>query len=173
MLITCPECGSNVSDKASNCPYCGYPIGTYDHNSKRYDVILSGYKTKGADELDFCVFLVSEFKMTTKEAAFIVTHFPYVFANNLSKTNAERIKTALDKSQIQASIEETKSIIDGRLTDDDVEKIYNKKYQPLTCPRCGSTAITTGSRGYSLVWGFAGSGKTVNRCGKCGYSWKP
>lgn len=50
-----------------------------------------------------------------------------------------------------------------------------KKYHPLplTCPRCGSTAITTGSRGYSLVWGFAGSGKTVNRCGKCGYSWKP
>lgn len=25
-LITCPECGQSVSDKASKCPKCGYPI---------------------------------------------------------------------------------------------------------------------------------------------------
>lgn len=27
-LITCPECGANVSDKASACPKCGAPIYT-------------------------------------------------------------------------------------------------------------------------------------------------
>lgn len=47
------------------------------------------------------------------------------------------------------------------------------KDEPLKCPRCSSTAVTTTSRGYSLLWGFAGSNKTVNRCGKCGYTWKP
>ena len=26
MLIKCPECGSDVSDKAYSCPHCGYPI---------------------------------------------------------------------------------------------------------------------------------------------------
>lgn len=26
MLINCPECGKQVSDKASNCPECGCPI---------------------------------------------------------------------------------------------------------------------------------------------------
>ena len=26
MLIKCPECDSNVSDKAYSCPHCGYPI---------------------------------------------------------------------------------------------------------------------------------------------------
>jgi len=26
MLITCPECNREVSDKASSCPNCGYPI---------------------------------------------------------------------------------------------------------------------------------------------------
>lgn len=26
-LITCPECGTQVSDKAAACPHCGYPIG--------------------------------------------------------------------------------------------------------------------------------------------------
>lgn len=40
-------------------------------------------------------------------------------------------------------------------------------------PRCGSTQITTGQRGYSLLTGFLGSNKTVNRCANCGYSWKP
>lgn len=41
------------------------------------------------------------------------------------------------------------------------------------CPKCGSTAITAGQRGYSLLTGFLGSGKTVNRCANCGYKWKP
>lgn len=25
-LITCPECGNSVSDKAEKCPQCAYPI---------------------------------------------------------------------------------------------------------------------------------------------------
>ncbi len=25
-LITCPECGTSVSDKAEKCPQCAYPI---------------------------------------------------------------------------------------------------------------------------------------------------
>lgn len=25
-LILCPECKKEVSDKATNCPVCGYPI---------------------------------------------------------------------------------------------------------------------------------------------------
>lgn len=41
------------------------------------------------------------------------------------------------------------------------------------CPHCGSTAITAGQRGYSLVWGLFGSGNTVNRCSNCGHKWKP
>lgn len=42
-----------------------------------------------------------------------------------------------------------------------------------TCPKCGSTAITAGQRGYTLMSGFLGSNKTVNRCANCGHTWKP
>lgn len=44
---------------------------------------------------------------------------------------------------------------------------------PVSCPKCGSSQITTGARGFSIVWGFWGSNKTVNRCARCGHTWKP
>lgn len=44
---------------------------------------------------------------------------------------------------------------------------------PLKCPRCSSTAVVVGTRGYSMITGFIGSGETMNRCGNCGYKWKP
>ena len=50
---------------------------------------------------------------------------------------------------------------------------YNKPKPKVCCPRCGSESIATGQRGYSLLTGFLGSGKTVNRCANCGYKWKP
>jgi uncharacterized membrane protein YvbJ len=27
-LITCPECGAQISDKATTCPQCGHPMTT-------------------------------------------------------------------------------------------------------------------------------------------------
>ena len=41
------------------------------------------------------------------------------------------------------------------------------------CPKCGSTNIAIGARGWKWTTGFIGSGKTVNRCGNCGHTWKP
>lgn len=41
------------------------------------------------------------------------------------------------------------------------------------CPKCGSTAITAGQRGFNILTGFIGSGATMNRCAQCGHKWKP
>lgn len=43
----------------------------------------------------------------------------------------------------------------------------------VKCPKCNCTDIGVANRGYSLVWGFIGSGKSMNVCKKCGYKWKP
>ena len=32
MLIKCPECNKEVSDKATNCPHCGFPLKRKDKN---------------------------------------------------------------------------------------------------------------------------------------------
>jgi len=51
-LIKCPECGKQISDKASCCPNCGYPMASRSTNIKvrclsddrkvKYMVFLSG-----------------------------------------------------------------------------------------------------------------------------------
>lgn len=62
---------------------------------------------------------------------------------------------------------------ENRLAKATSERLHEKNNNTLKCPKCGSTAVTTGARGYSLITGFLGSGSTVNRCGKCGHTWKP
>lgn len=56
-------------------------------------------------------------------------------------------------------------------------RIANEKAKkaaaPVKCPKCGSASIATVNRGYSIVWGFIGSGKPMNVCQKCGYKFDP
>lgn len=59
--------------------------------------------------------------------------------------------------------------IDNRDIPDPPAKIEEK----VSCPKCGSTQIATGARGINLTFGLFGASKTVNRCQKCGYTWKP
>lgn len=51
--------------------------------------------------------------------------------------------------------------------------LKSREEPKIKCPKCGSTNIATGQRGYSLLAGFLGFGKTMNRCGNCGYKWTP
>ena len=49
-LIQCPECGSQVSDKALSCPRCGYPIPSAEKprkspktSAKRHPKLPNGF----------------------------------------------------------------------------------------------------------------------------------
>ena len=67
------------------------------------------------------------------------------------------IEFNLKMSQFKTQVEQHKQSIDTR----------------PKCPKCGSTAITTGSRGVNFTFGLIGASKTVNRCSNCGHTWKP
>ena len=54
-----------------------------------------------------------------------------------------------------------------------IDETLHKNNNVLKCPKCGSTAVTTGQRGFSMWTGFLGSNKTVNRCGNCGCTFYP
>ena len=42
MLIKCPECGKDVSDKAAICMNCGFPIGEVDLRPNKNICIING-----------------------------------------------------------------------------------------------------------------------------------
>ena len=43
MLITCPECQSQISDKALNCIHCGYPLRKAPRQTKKFKKLPNGY----------------------------------------------------------------------------------------------------------------------------------
>jgi hypothetical protein len=51
MLITCPECLKEISDKAKSCPHCGYPID-FSTNTDASEIVRkhSGDKIKAITE---------------------------------------------------------------------------------------------------------------------------
>lgn len=175
-LIKCIECGNEVSSYASICPKCGFPIQmsiSPQNDNGLFDVVVVSISNNDLDWIEG--FICKLWHATNDYASMTVKNTPFPIVNGVTKQTADEVRGLLEKEGCTISIvdsKESKEIY----TIDQVKAtgLYKKYHQPpLTCPRCGSTAITTGSRGYSLVWGFAGSGKTVNRCGKCGYSWKP
>lgn len=50
-------------------------------------------------------------------------------------------------------------------------KVSNKN--TFKCTKCGCTDIGVSNRGYSIVIGFIGFGKSMNVCKNCGHKWKP
>ena len=64
----------------------------------------------------------------------------------------------------------------NNLKENPPQLIINKNKEDndkLLCPKCGSKHIAITKRGVNFVWGFIGASKTINRCGICGYTWKP
>lgn len=142
-LIKCPECGKEVSDQSSQCIHCGYPL----NQKKNTQCIINGQTYNLSFVLD------EKYSLPYKVRDFIqITH---------------------------CEISEAREIIEKIIAKNEIPKTLYIKSKSQSesnkprCPKCGSTNIATGQRGYSLLTGFLGSNKTVNRCANCGYSWKP
>lgn len=165
-LIKCPECGGTVSDKAPACIHCGYPLSEQNTTSKNtycgdktVNVLLS---KSGKSKLGVIRFIQEEIGVSLAEAKEIVDNPPRIIMKKVPIEKAKKLIGQLASLGAEAS-----------LIDENGSKNYDHKEVPLACPRCGSTSVTTGARGYSFVTGFLGSSKTTNRCGKCGHSWHP
>ena len=200
MLIKCPECGKEFSDKAQSCPNCGISTKIaldliaekeakkkekekalknniiFDYHGTKYD--FSNMYKKYINIYFYDDGSRKPLNGTTEKPlleAFYKDLMAYV--PSLTREDAMRIKDYfLWKEAIPFSMDEVNERADR--IDKGVRKLQAEMDQKiatakLKCPRCGSTAVTTGQRGFSLLTGFLGSNKTVNRCGKCGHTWKP
>ena len=165
-LIRCPECGKEISNKAEACPNCGYPIeslGKAKHIiNEEYAVIL---ENAGVNKVKAIRDVREVTGLGLKEAKEMTENVPCVFIDKISLEAATAIRNAFEEDGAIVSVVSS----DDKSTKITVAKEANK----IRCPRCGSTQITTGQRGFSFWTGFIGANKTVNRCAKCGHSWQP
>lgn len=165
-LIRCPECGKEISNKAEACPNCGYPIESLGKAKRiineEYAVIL---ENAGVNKVKAIRDVREVTRLGLKEAKEMTENVPCVFIDKISLEAATAIKNAFEDDGAVVSVVSS----DDKSTQIAVAKEANK----IRCPRCGSTQITTGQRGFSFWTGFIGANKTVNRCAKCGHLWQP
>ena len=144
-LIDCPECGQKISDKSDKCTHCGYPIVKV---SKTF--LFNGVESDKAFFLDKSIDLADRQRKLRA-------------ISDVGNSAAWDFVMEWDESGEIPDVVNHETLAEAR----------ERERNTIKCPKCGSTAIQTVNRGYSLMTGFLGSGSPRNVCQKCGYKWKP
>lgn len=144
-LIKCPECGKEISDKASACINCGYPL-------KQENIC----KINGTDHDLSCILDMVNSGTNDVE----------IIQREIQNTICDIHLSIQDYYRLANIIISTKTV---------PTEFNHAIAQPnqVRCPKCGSTTISTGARGVNWTLGLIGASKTVNRCAKCGHTWTP
>lgn len=173
-LIFCPECKKEISGFASSCPNCGFPIQNKQQETT-YSVILltTSYISNG--HIKTARFLADTNCFSLSEGINITKNKPYTIATGLTKENSKYIKSLLENYGGSVSIVEDDGHKENTISNRNIDEyIFSfDRVGVINCPCCNSPMVSTGQRGYSLIFGFLGAGQTVNRCGRCGHKWKP
>ena len=106
-----------------------------------------------------------------------ISNDPTFMANmsNLKLSNPAEYQRLLEAyrpqaEQNKAEFDKERAQVDKFLEKRSRARNYDKE---VRCPKCGSASVTAGARGHSMISGFFGSSKTVNRCAACGHKWEP
>ena len=96
----------------------------------------------------------------------------YNMNHGLQQLNRQKADSIVHEKVAQ-HMESVKHIRALSVHNDNVQPDLSDERHLIKCPRCGSTQISTGARGWKWTTGVIGSGKTVNRCANCGKTWEP
>lgn len=154
-LICCPECGRDISDRAKQCIHCGFPLEQVN---------------------TICVINGVSWDMAhVKELIDALDRNDALGLSRLCDDLKEELEVeAITALYLICEIRDT-GVIPKTYSDEYARELVRKKeaLSEITCPKCNSTNVVTGQRGYSMMWGFIGSNRTMNRCAKCGHKWEP
>lgn len=159
-IIKCPECGKEISNKASNCIHCGYPIlQNYSKNSN--DCVIDGK-----------LYDVSEIISLIKSGRYKDSYLKIKGLCDLSSKNCMNIIEYIDN--IGEIMPEYNS---KQYTKDEEYQAYKKILsmsddkvriaRSTVCPKCGGTEFTPVRKKWSLFTGFA-TNKIDMVCNRCG-----
>ena len=168
-LIKCPECGKEISDRAPACIHCGYPLDNeptvkFQSSNHFKKVVIPCYKEHVNEKLTAIKIVREVAGLSLAEAKALVEQSNPVVVNNVDLGKANQIANRFLREGINAQVADADANI--------VVEVKKISKTPC-CPKCGSTSLATVNRGYSIVWGFLGSGTPMNVCQACGYKFKP
>lgn len=168
-MRNCPKCGKELTDVQDrngryleSCWNCGYELEVIKSEARKK------FKCKKCNSMR---------KLTIDEddrLAFQCFDCGYEETYLIKKELSIVEKMLRDKDRKGESLyteEQTRKLLEPSKVD--IIKRYDANSTPVQCPKCNSTQISTGQRGYSMIWGFIGSNRTMNRCAKCGHKWEP
>ena len=148
--------------KVTFCPYCKEHGRNKVENNERCAPYFYAYVNKEINTCEYCNHPTTKMNLTVFEINTILdisSDSSFIEAMDELKSK-DIIEFNLKMSQFKSQVSQTQT-----QQKQEEEKIH--------CPKCNSTAITTGARGVNNFWGMLGASKTVNRCGNCGFTWKP
>ncbi len=172
MLIKCPECGKEISDKSDKCIHCGYPI----FSEVLYEIKLISC---GENKVKVIKNIREVMSVGLKEAVDIADSLPHLLVGGLDRNNVEYIEKMF--TSLGATVEinkDCKSTNKNNVVKKilELENNVEKEERKPHCPHCHSTNIKSISglnRGISIaVWGVFS--KKINKsfeCRDCGYTW--
>lgn len=171
-LINCPECNKEISDKASSCPNCGFPIQSQSFKPKFSSTGMNvcpkcGKFNRRIEKCPDCNTEMIDCCCTTTEY------------DNLSSIETRNWWQQMREKYVIGSLEFDEDLYNRRLQEEKAEADYyasipRKQSEPkITCPYCKSTntkKIGVISRSVSI--GLFGLGsKKINKqwhCNHCG-----
>ena len=176
-LIKCPECGREISDRAKACIHCGFPLSEDTVMAQLPNEVPKKIVVSNPDGLSIIYSAIvsvvkKEMGISEKEAKMYVKDGNPITINGLDSSFVQTIY-----SKVTGAFGKVSSIsnVQVKLVDADEDVVWDTRNAPKIpcCPKCSSTAIATVNRGYSIVWGFWGSGTPMNVCQACGHKFKP
>lgn len=188
-LITCPECGHSVSDKAAACPYCGYPIAVNNPQEQyafcvksqpiptstvqawerftalRLTMEIAGIPSGEAEKRLSNPGSIIKDKLTEQEAAAVVLNYQKLHI----PTAVEQSKYTLREVE-QEKMDIQNAFLKKRAAEDPNEFFVFKKVWPgmvdLACTMCGQN-FSTDIKNVSVENDLVITAKRPITCTKC------
>ena len=146
-LINCPECGKEVSDKATQCIHCGYPLNNatnaptkekvkQQESEEKYKVLLTEYENR----IKTINVIKEVADVSSDEAKYLRTKCPVYIVGNITKAEFEKIKYAF--SAVGATVKcEKMRVNEIPIPRSKVAAVASAKLKP--CPTCQKSISTT------------------------------
>lgn len=164
-MIKCPECNNMISDKSKQCIHCGFPLPTVEEVPDGF-CLIDGVP----HDLHEALNKIDDYPNMTPDEQKKLKGWIFGQCQTISIYAAEQLlNIILETHAVPKEFDGSyKRVGNGR-----INSIQPTNKNTLKCPKCGSTSVTTTTRGYSIMLGFIGSNKVINICGNCGHKWKP